>query len=101
MATQKKALAIPDALIVNKIYTVRGERVMLDVDLAELYGVTTKRLKEQVRRNLDRFPKRFMFELTAEELENLRSQIATSSWGGTRYLPYAFTEFGVLMLSNI
>ncbi|MBI3136240.1 MAG: ORF6N domain-containing protein [Bacteroidetes bacterium] len=76
---------------------------MLDRDLAQLYGVETKRLKEQVRRNITRFPEDFMFELSPEETKNLRSQIATSSqnWGGSRYLPMVFTEHGVLMLSSI
>jgi hypothetical protein len=74
---------------------------MLDRDLAELYGVETKRLKEQVRRNIERFPEDFMFELTKEELKNLRSQFATSSWGGARYSPMAFSEHGVLMLSTV
>jgi hypothetical protein len=74
---------------------------MLDQDLAELYGVETKQLKRQVKRNIDRFPKDFMFELNAKEFENLRSQIGTSSWGGTRYMPMAFTEQGVAMLSSI
>jgi hypothetical protein len=83
---------------------------MLDTDLARLYGVTAKRLNEAVRRNIDRFPDNFMFQLTSEEFEvlrsqfvasNLRSQIATSSWGGRRYLPYAFTEQGVAMLSTV
>ncbi len=74
---------------------------MLDHDLANLYDVPTKRLNEQVKRNLARFPADFMFQLTAEELENLRSQFATSSWGGRRGLPYAFTEHGVLMLSSV
>ncbi len=83
------------------IYDLRGYKVMLDFDLATLYGVETKRLKEQVRRNLSRFPGDFMFELTREELDNLRSQFATSSWGGMRYLPMAFTEQGVAMLSSV
>jgi len=74
---------------------------MLDRDLAELYGVETKRLKEQVRRNIERFPEDFMYELSKDEYENLRSQIATSSWGGARYLPMAFTEHGVLMISSV
>ncbi|MDZ7760801.1 MAG: ORF6N domain-containing protein [Desulfovermiculus sp.] len=69
--------------------------------MAELYGVETKRLKEQVRRNIERFPEDFMFELTKSEHENLRSQFATSSWGGSRYAPMAFTEHGVLMLSSV
>ncbi len=74
---------------------------MPDKDLAELYGVETKRLKEQVRRNIERFPADFRFDLTKEEIKNLRSQFATSSWGGTRYLPMAFTEQGVAMLSSV
>lgn len=87
--------------ITQKIYSLRGVKVMLDRDLADLYGVETKRLKEQVRRNADRFPPDFMFELTDQEVTNLRSQIATSSWGGPRYLPMAFTEQGVAMLSGV
>jgi len=83
------------------IHVVRGCKVMLDRDLAVLYGVPTKRLKEQVRRNIDRFPEDFMFELNREEFLDLRSQIATSSRGGTRYMPMAFTEHGVLMLSSV
>ena len=74
---------------------------MLDRDLAELYGVQTRVLKQAVRRNSDRFPSDFMFELTKKEFENLRSQIVTSSWGGLRYLPMAFTEQGVAMLSSV
>ena len=91
----------PEELIINKIFLIRGEKVMLDSDLAELFGVETKRLKEQVRRNIERFPTSFMFELTLEEAENLRSQIATSSWGGNRFSPFVFTEHGVLMLANV
>ena len=74
---------------------IRNEKVMLDSDLSELYGVETKRLNEQVKRNIDRFPEDFMFQLTEAEFENLKSQIATSSWGGRRTLPYVFTEHGV------
>jgi len=74
---------------------------MLDRDIAELYGVETKRLKEQVKRNIERFPEDFMFELSTKEHENLRSQNATSSWGGTRYIPMAFTEHGILMISSV
>ena len=88
-------------IIQSKIYTLRGERVMLDFDLAALYEVTTRRLKEAVRRNIERFPDEFMFEMTLSEFRNLRSQIATSSWGGTRYPPFASTEHGVAMLSSI
>jgi len=86
---------IPIELIASKIYLIRGIKVMLDRDLAELYGVETKVLKQAVRRNIDRFPVDFMFELTKDEFNNLRSQIVTSSWGGTRYTPMAFTEQGV------
>jgi len=83
------------------IYEIRGYKVMLDSDLARLYGVETKRLKEQVRRNIDRFPGDFMFVLNNDEVNNLRSQIATSSWGGSRYGNMAFTEQGVAMLSSV
>lgn len=101
--------------IQNRIYEIRGERVMLDRDLADLYEVETKALNLAVKRNIQRFPADFMFQLTREEYEsirfqmealkksdqNLRLQIETSSWGGTRYLPYAFTEQGVAMLSGV
>jgi len=83
------------------IHEFRGHKVMLDFDLAALYGVETKRLKEQVRRNNSRFPEDFMFELNSDEFEILRTQIATSKRGGTRYLPMVFTEQGVAMLSSI
>lgn len=83
------------------IYQVRGYQVMLDSDLARLYGVDTRRLNEQVKRNLERFPEDFMFQLSKEEVQNLMSQFATSSWGGTRKQPYAFTENGVAMLSSV
>ncbi|MBK9190706.1 MAG: ORF6N domain-containing protein [Crocinitomicaceae bacterium] len=98
-----KEITTPDETLLSKIYLIRGQKVMLDKDLAELYGVETKRLKEQVKRNIARFPEDFMFELTKNESEILRSQIATSSqnWGGVRYLPMAFTEHGVLMLSSV
>ena len=88
-------------IIQNKIYEIRGQRVMLDFDLAELYETETKRLKEAVRRNIDRFPVDFMFELDSKEWNILRTQIATSSWGGARYLPFAFTEQGVAMLASV
>jgi|SaaInlLV_10m_DNA_3_1039740.scaffolds.fasta_scaffold05829_4 hypothetical protein len=84
-----------------KILRIRGEKVMLDRDLAELYGVETKRLKESVRRNIGRFPADFMFELSKDEAENLRTQFSTSNWGGTRYVPMVFTEQGVAMLSSV
>lgn len=93
---------LPDEVIMNKIYIIRGHKVMLDKDLAELYQVETKRLKEQVKRNIKRFPSHFMFELTDQENEALRSQFATLKKGEhSKYLPYAFTEHGVLMLSNV
>ena len=90
-------------IIERKIYLIRGHKVMLDRDLAELYQVPTRRLNEQVKRNLTRFPADFMFQLSDEEAENLRSQFATSSTshGGRRYLPYVFTEQGVAMLSSV
>lgn len=88
-------------IIRKKIYEIRGQKVMLDLDLAELYRVENKRLKEAVRRNKKRFPPDFMFELTKKEWANLRSQIASSSWGGLRYMPFAFTEHGVTMVASI
>ena len=106
-------------LIQQKIYEVKGKKVMFDSDLAAIYGVETKRLKEAVRRNIRRFPSDFMFEVTSQERKlavknqvllqrpdneedtNLRTQIATSSWGGSRYNSYAFTELGVAMLSSV
>jgi len=96
-----KEISIPNEIITNKIYLIRNQKVMFDRDLAELYGVETKRLNEQVKRNITRFPKDFMFQLTKEEWLNLRSQIATSSWGGRRNLPFAFSEHGILMLSSV
>jgi phage regulator Rha-like protein len=93
---------LTNEFIVNKIYLIRGNKVMLDSDLAELYGIETKRLKEQVKRNISRFPSHFMFELTATENDVLRSQIATLKQGAhSKYLPFAFTEHGVLQLSNV
>ncbi|MBI5598832.1 MAG: ORF6N domain-containing protein [Deltaproteobacteria bacterium] len=92
---------VPVEMIEKKILLIRGHKVMLDSDLAVLYGVTTKRLNEQVRRNLRRFPSDFMFQLTSDEAESLRSQFATSKRGGRRYLPYVFTEQGVAMLSSV
>lgn len=88
-------------VIQQKIYEIRGVRVMLDFDLAVLYQTETKRLKEAVRRNIRRFPDDFMFELSKDEYESLRSQIATSKRGGTRYMPFAFTEHGVSMLASV
>lgn len=92
---------IPIERIAEKIYLIRDQKIMLDSDLAELYEVPTKRLNEQVKRNMRRFPEDFMFQLTKEEFENLKSQFATSSWGGRRALPYVFTEQGVAMLSSV
>lgn len=98
----QKDLVIVEA-IADKIYFVRGRRVMLDSDLAEVYSVTTKRLNEQVRRNIERFPEDFMFQLTEQEFESLRSQFATSNKqrGGRRYFPYVFTEHGAVMLASV
>jgi hypothetical protein len=87
---------IPSESIINKIYVFREQKVMLDSDIAELYQVETKRLNEQVKRNLDRFPESFMFQLTKEEWADLKSQNATSSWGGRRSEPFVFTEHGIL-----
>jgi hypothetical protein len=101
---------IPIQRIENKIHVIRGKRVMMDFDLADLYGVETKVLNQSVRRNLDRFPVDFMFKLSEQEFDILRSQIVTSSlrgqngtssWGGTRYVPMVFTEQGVAMLSSV
>ena len=88
-------------LIHNKIHTIRNEKVILDFDLAELYETETKNLNLAVKRNINRFPEDFMFQLTKEEFGNLRLQNETSSYGGRRYLPYAFTEQGVAMLSSV
>ncbi len=96
-----KEVSIPDEIISSKIYLIRSTKVMLDSDLAELYQVETKRLNEQVKRNSVRFPEDFMFQLTSKEWQNLKSQFATSSWGGRRKLPFVFTEHGVLMLSSV
>ena len=116
MASSKKALVVSKGQIDSMIRSIRGVRVMLDSDLAAIYGVSTKRLNEQVKRNLDRFPADFMFQLTAKEAVALRSQIATgsksrsilksqiatsSSHGGRRSHPYAFTEYGALMAANV
>ena len=93
---------LPDETIINKIYFVRGQKVMLDSDLSALYQVENKQLKRQVRRNIDRFPDDFMFELSTDEYEILRSQIGTLSHGAhTKYIPFAFTEQGVSMLSGV
>lgn len=96
-----KALAIADEAVLNKIYVIRNQKVMLDKDLAELYEVSTSYLNKAVQRNLKRFPVDFMFQLKETESKNLMFQIGTSSWGGTRKLPYVFTEQGVAMLSGL
>jgi phage regulator Rha-like protein len=88
-------------VIATKIFEIRNKKVMLDSDLAKLYGVKTKVLIQAVKRNKERFPEDFMYQLTRQEVINLRSQIVTSSWGGRRYLPYAFTQEGVAMLSSV
>lgn len=100
----KNEIIIPDEVITNKIYLIREQKVMLDRDLAELYKVETKQLKRQVRRNIERFPEDFMFQLNNEEFTNWRSQFGTSKISdkmGLRYAPYAFTEQGVAMLSSV
>jgi phage regulator Rha-like protein len=102
MAEINNSILLPDEVIMQKIYFIRNQKVMLDRDLAELYGVETKRLKEQVKRNMERFPKHYMFELTIEEATVSRSQIATLKRGDNiKYLPLAFTEQGVMMLANV
>ncbi len=88
-------------IIQSKIYEIRGMRVLLDFDLAEMYQVETKNLKRAVRRNIERFPEDFMFELTDSENEDLRCNFGTSSWGGSRYPPFAFTDQGVAQLSSV
>ena len=96
-----KALIASVEQIESQIFLIRGQRVMLDADLAELYEVETRRLNEQVRRNSERFPEDFIFQLTAEEFANLKSQFATSSWGGRRKLPFVFTEHGAIMAASV
>lgn len=97
----EEKLTLTDETVISKIHYIRNQKVMIDSDLAELYGVETRALNQQVKRNLDRFPSDFMFQLTDEEWESLKSQNATSSWGGRRKSPYVFTEHGVLMLSSV
>jgi len=96
-----KNIAIPDEVVINKIHLIRKQKVMLDKDLAELYNVTTGNLNKAVKRNLMRFPSDFMFQLTDKEFKDLMFQNGTSSWGGTRKMPFAFTEQGVAMLSSV
>ena len=92
---------VPLETIERRIFVLRGHKVMLSTDLAELYGVETRSLVQAVKRNPDRFPEDFMFQLAESEFDNLRSQSVISSWGGHRYPPYAFTEQGVAMLSSV
>jgi hypothetical protein len=101
MSKKELQVLVAEQKILNRIYVIRGQKVMIDEDLAAMYGVETRRLNEQVKRNIKRFPMDFMFALTLKEYENLKSQNATSSWGGRRKLPNAFTEQGVAMLSSI
>ncbi len=104
MPNTSRLAVTPIETVASRIYVIRGHRVMLDADLAQLYGVPTRRLNEQVKRNLNRFPPDFMFQLSADELDNWRSQIATSNPGakmGLRRPPYAFTEHGALQLASV
>lgn len=101
MVKTKELIIIPDERIINKIYLIRGKKVMFDRDLALLYGVGTRDLNKSVKRNLDRFPDDFMFQLNKTEHQNLMFQFGTSRWGGTRKAPYVFTEQGVAMLSAV
>lgn len=98
---KQEIILINEETIRSKIYMVRGQKVMLDFELAEIYGYATKRFNEQIKNNLERFDDDFRFQLTKEEWDNLRSKNSTSSWGGTRYLPYAFTEQGIYMLMTV
>ena len=101
MSDSVSKFLIPDELIMNKIYMIRDKKVMLDEDLADLYGVTTGNLNKAVKRNFTRFPDDFMFQLTKKEFDDLIFQIGISSWGGRRKIPYVFTEQGVAMLSGV
>lgn len=101
MENQENQIILSENIVASKIFVIRDQRVMLDRDLAELYEVETRVLNQAVNRNLERFPNIFMFQLTQQEFDILKSQIVTSSWGGTRKLPYVFTEQGVAMLSSV
>ena len=101
MAKSDNRTLIPDEVIMKKIFMIRGSKVMMDRDLADLYEIETKQLKRAVRRNISRFPQDFMFELSPKEFNNLRSQFGTSSWGGAKYKPMAFFEHGVIMLASV
>jgi len=98
---ETNAQVVPEEVIMSKIYLIRDQKVMLDADLAVLYGVSTGNFNKAIQRNIRRFPDDFMFHLTKQEFDNLIFQIGISSWGGTRKLPYAFTEQGVAMLSSV
>lgn len=99
--TKEEIILIDEEMLKSKIYVVRDQKVMLDFELAEIYGYTTKRFNEQVKNNIEKFDEDFRFQLRKEEWENLRSKKSTSSWGGSRYLPYAFTEQGIYMLMTV
>lgn len=99
--TSKETVLISDDIIKNKIYYIRNQRVMLDFELAEIYGYTTTRFNEQVKNNSEKFDDDFMFQLTKSEFDNLILKKSTSSWGGRRKLPYAFTEQGIYMLMTV
>lgn len=101
MAKKELQMLVIEQKILNKIHVIRGEKVMVDRDLAEMYGVETRIFNQTVKRNMERFPKDFMFALSKKEWENLKSQSVISSWGGSRYSPKVFTEQGVAMLSSI
>ncbi len=102
MDNKDEIMIVHQDTLANKIYTVRGQKVMLDFELAELYGYETKNFNRQVRNNIEKFEgEGFMFQLTVEEMNNLRCKNFTSSWGGTRYLPHAFTEQGIYMLMTV
>ena len=101
MEDPSSTIMIPDEVIFSKIFLIRNKQVILDKDLAAFYQVETKQLKRAVRRKIDRFPDDFMIELTMEEFQYLRSQFGTSSWGGSRYVPMAFTEYGIVMLASV
>jgi len=103
MSKTKNQIMIPDETVISKIYLIRGKKVILDRNLAEFYGIETRRLKEQVRRNIERFPEDFMVEFTKEELEDFRQQFGNTSKEimGLRIAPFAFTEHGILMLASV
>ncbi len=100
-AEKQEIVLINEETIQDRIYMIRGQKVMLDFELAEIYGYTTTRFNEQIKNNIEKFDEDFMFQLSKEEFENLMSKKSTSSWGGTRYCPYAFTEQGIYMLMAV